>query len=121
MSQCASIASSSTSPQSDCEATLASNGFSKCSSACATFGKSAPSPGGATSGGTAQLGDFCAKCASCVGTSGFKEGFCTPFVSAEGFDLAACTAGGSVAELARPSIAKSELSSLSCSGFDEAE
>jgi hypothetical protein len=126
LSQCNDIASASHDLKNDCESELKTRGYSTCQDTCNGFGSTssgtAAGGGAAAAGETATLGDFCAKCAECVGDGTFSEGFCAPFATAGGgFDVASCTAKGSRSELRQPSLAKSTLTSLSCSGFDSAE
>src|SRR5262245_47494970 len=68
MQQCTSTASSSTDPKNDCEAALKANGYPQCQDTCNGF---------KTGGGT-SLQPFCDKCASCVNSAGFDEGFRNP-------------------------------------------
>lgn len=120
MTECNSVAASSHDPKNDCESALKSRGFSSCEDSCNAFSSTSSTSGGG--GGTATLADFCEKCASCVGESGFEEGFCKPFkTSGGGFDVASCTTSGRVSDLSNPTLAKATLSSLSCEGFDDAE
>jgi|SRR5215831_19643518 len=70
----------------------------------------------------ATLADFCAKCAQCVGKSGFAEGFCSPFIEPNGsFDRLACSRDGDPRELKNQDLSVTDLAAFSCQQFDDAE
>jgi hypothetical protein len=114
-SQCADVQKSSN-PVQGCLDGLNANGASSCSSNCGALGG-----GGGQAGATATLSDFCNKCADCVGSSGFQEGFCTPWASGSSFDVSGCSSGGHPEDLADKSVSRSTLSSWSCTEFDDHE
>ena len=68
----------------------------------------------------ATLADFCAKCAQCVTSSTFSEGFCDPYRGTT-FDVAGCTMSGNQGDLERPRVTKAELDSWTCVDFDNNE
>jgi hypothetical protein len=112
MRQCGQLSAKSTNMKNDCESALSANGFSSCKSTCSAFTREA---------GGANLSAFCAKCESCVDEPGFDEGFCDPFKSSKGFDVEACKANGDVKQLKNPTLSASQLSTMSCKAFDDAE
>jgi hypothetical protein len=67
----------------------------------------------------ANRGDYCAKCAACVSTPGFSEGFCDPFRTAGGFDSASCNSQGDLSQVANTSYTAAQISAMSCAQFDD--